>query len=434
MGRQTAGRRSARSGMVSLLAAAMICSGLATPATAQPAAPAASTAAAGPNDATQARGPDRPDHRRHPAPPPPPTPLADKTVITLAILITTVVGAFTAVGPIVFYLFDGWGWRRHVIVCSLSEQAKDKYLAIYHSQANDPATATTRFAAFYDHWFGRGRLAVPTILVAIIVTFYAFLLACYAAQSITHWSIIYLADDTSGRTAHGLAIAAAAIAGAYVFVSLEAIGQVARRDVAAEDLGFHALRYMGCVPVAFALSSLVKNDAALIIAFAAGAFPLPMIARIIRQDAQKRLGVVPESDYHADLISQLLGVDNAVFERMSEIGITTIGQLAWTDPISLTMRTNMGFIFVLDLVSQALAWSYLGTKLEILRPMGLRGAYEIRVLMNEANDPDAPLNANALDLIPQAAQAVGLTLPQFLNVAHQVGDDITAEFLVEATQ
>ena len=42
--------------------------------------------------------------------------------------------------------------------------------------------------------------------------------------------------------------------------------------------------------------------------------------------------------------------------------------------------------------------------------------------------------ANAQALIPQAAQAVGLTLEQFLNVTHQIGDDATAEFLVEATQ
>ena len=439
------GRRRVR--RLSLLAAALgfvtcgsISAGLSTPAMAQKVAaratggPTSSASPASTAPLAPERRPDRSPGRHHPIPPPAPTPLADKTVITVAILITTVLGAFTAVGPIVFYLFDGWGWRRHVIVCSLSDEAKDKYLSTYHSQTSEPVTASARFATFYDHWFGRGRLVVPTVLIAIIVTLYVFLLVCYAAQSIAHWSVIYLADDPSGRTTHGLAIAAAAIAGAYVFVSLEAIGQVARRDVAAEDLCFHALRYMGCVPVAFALSSLVKNDAALIIAFAAGAFPLPMIARIVRQDAQKRLGVTASADTQADLITKLLGVDDAVFERMREIGITSIGQMAWADPISLTMRTNMSFMFMLDLVSQALAWSYLGEKLETLRPMGLRGAFEIRVLMNEANDPDSPLNANALDVIPQAAQAVGLTLPQFLNVTHQVGDDETAEFLVEATQ
>jgi uncharacterized integral membrane protein len=427
MGRRRFARLARRRWGISLLAAAMICLGGGGPASAQPTAPAAA-------QADQPSATARPAPGRRPAPSTPPTPLADKTVITLAILATTVLGAFTAVGPVVFYLFDGWRWRRHVIVCSLSEKAKDKYLKVYHSQPSERPTAEARFATFYDRWFGRGRLVVPTVLIAIIVTLYAFLLACYAAQNIAHWSLIYLADDGSRQTAHGLAVAAAAIAGAYVFVSLEAIGQVARRDVAAEDLCFHALRYMGCVPVAFALSSLVKNDAALIIAFAAGAFPLPMIAQIIRQDAQKRLGVVPVADYQADLISKLLGVDNAVFDRIGEIGITTIGEMAWTDPIALTMRTNMGFIFVLDLVSQALAWSYLGAKLETLRPMGLRGAYEIRVLMNEAKNKDSPLHGNAHDLIPQAAHAVGLTLPQFLNVMHQVADDVTAEFLVEATQ
>jgi hypothetical protein len=54
--------------------------------------------------------------------------------------------------------------------------------------------------------------------------------------------------------------------------------------------------------------------------------------------------------------------------------------------------------------------------------------------MDEAGDDDSPFNANANALIPEAAQAIGLSLAQFRNVAHQVGDDATAEFLVEATQ
>jgi hypothetical protein len=44
------------------------------------------------------------------------------------------------------------------------------------------------------------------------------------------------------------------------------------------------------------------------------------------------------------------------------------------------MRASLSFIFVLDVVSQALAWVYLDQKLNDLRPMGLRGAFEIAAL------------------------------------------------------
>src|SRR6202012_2810737 len=125
-----------------LLAMAIIWAWAAAPTAAQPMHPpavgAASAASPAAGQAAPAKtAPPATDLRHHPGPPSPPTPLADKTVITVGILITPVVGAVTAVGPIVFYLFDGWAWRRHVIMCSLSASAQDKYLATYHAQDND---------------------------------------------------------------------------------------------------------------------------------------------------------------------------------------------------------------------------------------------------------------------------------------------------------
>jgi hypothetical protein len=45
------------------------------------------------------------------------------------------------------------------------------------------------------------------------------------------------------------------------------------------------------------------------------------------------------------------------------------------------MRSSLSFRFVVDVVSQALAWVYLGEKLDQLRTIGLRGAYEINVFL-----------------------------------------------------
>jgi hypothetical protein len=358
----------------------------------------------------------------------------EETLIAFGILMTTAVGTSVALFPIVAYIVQGWGWRRHTIVSSLSTKAKNNYLNLYHRQALDEGTADKRFAEFYQKWFGRFRLVGPTIIIGIIVVCYIFMLSSYAAQQLFGISLINLVDKHGVKgIGHSLAIAAASIAGAYVLVSLDAIGRVVKRDLSAEDLYVYALRMMSCVPVAFALSSLVKDDAAMIVAFAVGGFPLQMVADMLKQNALKRLNmtqVAPEITN--DLLTKLAGVDSAVFERMSNIGVSTIGQLSDSDPIQLTMRTNLAFTYLLDLTSQALAWNYLEAKLVTLRPMGLRGACELGVLNKEAHTDGSAFQANAIAVVEGAATAIGLTQEQFKNLLHQVADDPYTLFLIEA--
>ena len=379
-----------------------------------------------------------------PAPPPgrPATPpergghcpeCKEHALIVVGILLTTALGTIVAVFPIGAYIATSWGWRQHMIFCSLSANAKDQYLHLYHRNAIDPASADKRFAGFYQRWFGRSRLIGPAAVICAIILFYAFLMACYASQLLFKFSIVYLIPhDPQKELLSSLGVAMAAIAGAYTLVSLDAIGRVIRRDLSPEDLYLYALRYMSCVPVGFALSSLVKNDAAMIIAFSVGAFPLQAIADILRRNAQKQLGETARLDSATDLITKLSGVDAAVFTRMSDIGVTTIAQLAESDPIQLTMRTNLAFPYLLDLTSQALAWNYLEAKLALIRPMGLRGACELGVLNTEANTDGSPYQANAAALIAQAGATLGLTPEQFNNVLHQVADDPYTAFLIEA--
>lgn len=357
----------------------------------------------------------------------------EHALISVGILLTTALGTIVAVFPIGAYIATSWGWRQHIIFCSLSANAKDQYLRLYHRNAADPDSADKRFAAFYRRWFGRSRLIGPAAVICAIILLYVFLLCCYASQLLFNYSLIYLIPHHPDKEfLASLGVAMAAIAGAYALVSLDAIGRVIRRDLSPEDLYLYALRYMSCVPVGFALSSLVKNDAAMIIAFSVGAFPLQAIADILRRNAQKQLGETARLDSATDLITKLSGVDVAVFTRMSDIGVTTIAQLAEGDPIQLTMRTNLAFSYLLDLTSQALAWNYLEAKLALIRPMGLRGACELGVLNTEANTDGSPFQANAVALVAQAGAALGLTPEQFKNVLHQVADDPYTAFLIEA--
>ena len=159
---------------------------------------------------------------------------------------------------------------------------------------------------------------------------------------------------------------------------------------------------------------------------------MQQLTSIFRRLAGKPLGEAAIPEAFSDIITRLSGVDPIVSQRLASIGVSTISQLAYSDPIQLTMRTNLNFVFLLDLVSQALAFVYLDDKLNTLRPMGLRGAYELSVLTRESRTADDAHHENAVATVEQAATAIGLSTELFKNTLHEITDDPYVDFLCSA--
>jgi hypothetical protein len=361
-----------------------------------------------------------------------PEPPYQQWVVLTAIFAAATLATVVAMYAVFYYVTNGWAWRANIISTSLTDEAKDLYLHLYHQHKLDLDTAPKRFTDFYRKWYGRTRLVVPSCIVALITFVYALLMALAAVQGLwpatTAWLPIILHPTALG-----------AIAGAYTLISLDSIGRVSQRDLSPEDLYLQALRLIAAVPIGYAFYVLNPTTAPFI-GFAVAAFPLQQIADMLRQQAASRMGATLPPDVVADVLTRLSGVDTPTADRIRSIGITTITQLANSDPMQLSMRTNLNFSFVLDLTSQALAWVYLEGKLDTLRPMGLRGACELGVLQQEADNPASPLNANALRVIAQlpyalaAAGGSSLTVEQIRNVLHQIAADNRTLFLIEAAQ
>jgi hypothetical protein len=89
-----------------------------------------------------------------------------------------------------------------------------------------------------------------------------------------------------------------------------------------------------------------------------------------------------------DQIVKLQGINRAVVERLADEDIITVTQIAYCDPVRLVMRSNLTFTFVTECMNQALAWLYFEDRLATLRPMGVRGAVEIKCLIDEYDDCD----------------------------------------------
>jgi hypothetical protein len=86
---------------------------------------------------------------------------------------------------------------------------------------------------------------------------------------------------------------------------------------------------------------------------------------------------------------------------------------------------------VVDCVSQALAWIYLGDGLSTLTPLSLRGAQEIASLMADSRSTkDATLQKLADDTIAAAAALLKIDSAAFRSTLVQIADDPYTIFLV----
>jgi hypothetical protein len=85
-------------------------------------------------------------------------------------------------------------------------------------------------------------------------------------------------------------------------------------------------------------------------------------------------------------------------------------------------------------MNQALAWMYFEEKLDVIRPMGLRGAVEIRNFIEalDEDDPSSPHRADharAVEALPVIAKALGQDPATVQIVFREIATDPYTEFL-----
>lgn len=275
--------------------------------------------------------------------------------------------------PVFYYFIAGWKRNKENITSSIGNTAKYIYLNRIHKlKTISKETADKEFNIFYNKRYGRRRFIIPMALLTIITIIIGSLMAEF---------ILNIDDYVWKPNVNLNPTAAAALAGAYMWVTNEFISRARRLDFSPSDIQSASLRLIISVAVGLAFGSVVKNEVAAFVAFGLGAFPLTTIQIALRQLSNKQLGL----ELGATATNQLLhldGVDQSLVERLSNDDITSVAQLAYCDPIQLTMSSNLSLNDIFDLVSQALAWIYVGDKLSVIRLMGIRGAYEARALVD----------------------------------------------------
>ena len=259
---------------------------------------------------------------------------------------------------------------------------------------------TKKFERLFDDRFGKRCFLPPIVLLALVTV-----LIGAAGSAVVHQLVLWSSDTASLRD-DGIVVGMA-LAGAYMWVLSDVIGRIHQRDLRPTDLYWYSFRFVVAAPFGFALSGLILESGssntvrfvAGLIGLTLGAFPTRSLFLIARRLVGARLKLERIAEGDGFELEKIQGIGREQAERFSDEGINTILQLAYADPVELTIRTAYAFSYVVDCCSQAIAWLTFEADLVKLRRYSLRGAQEVHTFVLELDkateEPDEVMETNA---------------------------------------
>lgn len=346
-------------------------------------------------------------------------PVTAATIGTLSLFGAAIMTAI-ALLPVLSFVRRGWGIKRADVLSSFEADAISLYVKTFLPN-NKSASSEKIFCDMYDHRYGLYRLNMPVLLLAATL----FPLSLLVARS----ALVKIAGPAAGSGTLVLpGQALAAVTGAYAFVVAGLVRGALTYNLPPVTLVNTALRLLVAAPLGYAVAIFGAGKSEFL-AFAIGAFPLDQFATYFRRWAGQLINqglTNPVTDDSADQALALDGIDQPMSESLANCQITTVLQLAYCDPVQLSLGTNIDFDVIADLQSEALAYLYFGAGLAAIRPLGLRGAVEIANLLDlEAKDPDAFNQA-----FTAAKTALSLTDGGLRNSFREIAADPYTKFLV----
>lgn len=331
--------------------------------------------------------------------------------------------------PASYYLVSkaGWAERWERIFTNFNGPALQRYFALYFPsikiQGETEPQLAQRFKKHYGCYYGRRHALVPLLLLALV----AGVGAWGTAETLKTW-----------QTQHGSfawpPIVLSAFLGAFTWVASDQLSRLRQRDFSSGDIYNGVFRFLIAAPFGVALAAVAKDGLGIPLAFLIGVFPTTTLFTIGRRVASKQLGVGEDAAAGQSELETLQNIGKANAERFSDEGVTTIAELAWTDPVDLAVRTNFDFNYVSDCMSQALLAVYVGENLKKLGPYSLRGAMEAAAMIKdigediESANPEAD-QRDARMALTQAAAALNMDAKALRYTLTTVAEDPYTDFI-----
>jgi len=313
--------------------------------------------------------------------------------------------------PILLYLLIEWETRRERLFAYLTPDALNRYYTQFLGLT--PDNPVEDFRKRFGRLYGRRRYVLPILLLALTTIFAAWGMA----HTLRVWVGITSLPDTYAMPP----IALSALAGAFAWVIVDLLNRFRRRDFTSTDVYNSAFRVLLSVPLGFAFAQVAAANVGVPLAFLLGAFPTATLFTIMRRIGSQRLGLGDQDARGALELEKLQSVGRVNAERFQDEGVSTIANLAWPDPIDLTIRTNFDFNYVIDCMNQALLWVYFQDRCRDLYPLSLRGAQEVCALFEYLAATATADDAN--HTLQAAATILHMDLGALRTTLRQVVDD-----------
>ena len=226
------------------------------------------------------------------------------------------------------------------------------------------------------------------------------------------------------------AIVIASFLGAYAWVLLDQLSRYQRRDFTKHNVYDGVYRFLVAVPIGFSFAALFRQELAVPLAFLLGSFPTQTLMKFSRRLVVERMGLGENEKDGPTELAKLQGIGRENAERFQHVDITTIPQLAWADPIDLTIRTNFEFNFLVDTISQALMWVYFEEESRKLYELSLRGSQEVNWLFRALKSEVQTNREYAERIFQDGAEALNMDCDSFMHTMRAVSEDPYTEFIV----
>jgi hypothetical protein len=334
--------------------------------------------------------------------------------------------------PTIWHLYTGWQYRRDTILAAFSDEAIRTYFKTFHSNydAMSGKSPSVRLKKFYDQRYGRQHFVLPLVLLILITT----CLLIWSGLSVQIW--LDIGNFNTFFPHHLPLFCVMSIAGAYTYGVFDQIQRCYICDLSPADLYWVSFRLSIAVPMAWALTHLFAENLAIPAAFLIGVFPTNTLIRFIRKLTSQKLGFAEDSQTGDSDIKNLPAIDLTKAEQFQDEGITTVPQLAYYDPVKLTMQTNIDYDYIVDCVSQALLFVYVGKDgVEKLTRQGIRGAYEMRGILLDLEDEEGCIDqkeqAKAKQKLSDIAGKIDYSPESLESICLEAGGDPCTIFIYE---
>lgn len=275
-----------------------------------------------------------------------------------------------ALAPALPYIVLNLSYRRIITrkIAEVESRLTSDIRAQYANAYGDPDIRRA-LQKFY-HWT---TYVAPVALTATVAAAFAAISMAVAGVALPR-----IDGTIASRMAATPLIVIAGAAGAYLWGLDDLVRRHGSADMSSTALHGTWVRMAVAASIgAVLVATKIPTPIGVPLAFAIGSLRISDMWDYVRRRAH--LKIDEGKSWHSDLYL-VQGLTEAARDRLIAEEIDSVQRLAFADPVRLLFRTNIEWNVILDAVDQAMLINYVGTRIDQLRHLGVRGAIEMAEL------------------------------------------------------